>query len=124
MDVTWAPDPDPLTGNIPGNGLLGLVFSEAMDPASFVQGDIQIATVDIRHTDAQVNQDNGVGVPDLNFLFVPNFLKNVPPAGANFDLNCDNGVGVPDLNFFFVPQFLGQPGPSGLSCAGSVPCVK
>ena len=73
--------------------------------------------------DGDFNQDNIVGVPDLNFIFVPNFLSTVPPAGATNDMNCDNIVGVPDLNFHFVPLFLGVQGPSGLSCAGSTGCL-
>ena len=37
--VFFVPDPDPITGQIPGNGILAFEFSEAMDPAAFVVGE-------------------------------------------------------------------------------------
>jgi len=64
-ELIWAPDVDPLTGNVPGNGLLGIVFNEAMDPASFVQGPVDVGNLDIRHTDAAINDANGVALTEV-----------------------------------------------------------
>ncbi|MGE0192846.1 MAG: hypothetical protein AB7T63_12490 [Planctomycetota bacterium] len=62
--VYFVPDPDPITRNIPGNGLLAIVFNEVMDPASFTQapfaGPDPSTGVDIRYTSAPINGANGV----------------------------------------------------------------
>lgn len=62
--VYFIPDPDPITRNIPGNGLLAIVFNEVMDPASFTQapfsGPDPNTGVDVRYTSAPINGANGV----------------------------------------------------------------
>ncbi len=76
IDVVFVPDVDPLTKQVPGNGLMGLVFSEPMDPQAFVLGldpagpDAR-TTVDIRYTDDPINQNNSLdGIP-LAGAFTP-----------------------------------------------------
>ena len=69
--IVWAPEEDPVTGNIPGNGLMGLRFSEAMDPKSVVQGAGAFGTVEIRHTDAGVNESRGVAGAEITGSFTP-----------------------------------------------------
>jgi hypothetical protein len=69
LDVTFIPAPDPLTKQIPGNGLLAIRFSEPMDPASFTLGAAFPAleageTVDVRYTDDSPNPNvNTDGTP-------------------------------------------------------------
>ena len=53
-EVFFVPDPDILTQQVPGNGFIGIRFSEAMDPASFRVSTVTPApeptdTVDIRY---------------------------------------------------------------------------
>ena len=59
VDVFFVPERDPLTGNVPGNGIMAIEFSEAMDPGTFIQGPKSvppgeslpdITTIDIRNT--------------------------------------------------------------------------
>ncbi len=62
LNVFFVPDPDPLTKNIPGNGLLAVEFNEAMDPSSFTLGpfggpDLN-TTFDVRYTNDTINVDN------------------------------------------------------------------
>lgn len=94
LDVIWVPEEDPLTRQIPGNGLLGVVFSEAMAPGTFVPsvsptgadpaaGD----TVDIRYTDDSVNGTATGGS-----------VKNQPLPGS-FSPSADFKT------FFFKPMF-------------------
>ena len=72
VEIVFAPDPDELTGNIPGNGLLGVVFDEPMDPASFIQGmPSDGGNIDIRYTDATINQSNGVELAEIDGSFTP-----------------------------------------------------
>ena len=74
----WIPPEDTLTANIPGNGLLALEFSEAMDPSTFILGpstggpDVG-TTVDIRYTLDAINGVNlvaGEAIPGT-FTFDP-----------------------------------------------------
>jgi hypothetical protein len=63
VDVYFIPGPDPLTKQIPGNGIMAIEFTEAMDPASFEIGIDQTGpqestTLDIRYTDASINMIN------------------------------------------------------------------
>jgi len=76
QQIIWAPGVDPLTGNVPGNGLMGLVFDEAMDPSSFVQGRATAGgNVDVRYVDdsgtAGVNSQNGVADNEIDGSFTP-----------------------------------------------------
>ena len=74
----WIPPEDDLTSNIPGNGILALEFSEAMDPSTFVLGptvggpDVG-TTVDIRYTNDAINQVNLVALEAIpgTFSFDP-----------------------------------------------------
>lgn len=67
--IRFQPDPDVVTGNIPGNGTMAIEFSEPMDPASFRLGGrdgVEADTsIDIRYvSDSVTNQDGGVdGLP-------------------------------------------------------------
>jgi hypothetical protein len=75
-NVFFAPDPDVLTGNIPGNGLMGISFSEAMAPSSFIQGGLATGgTVDIRYEDDSgsggINSSNGVAGNEIDGSFTP-----------------------------------------------------
>ncbi len=74
--VLFAPDPDPLTGNIPGNGLMGIEFNEAMDPSSFIQGRLADGgNLDIRYQDDTgtmgVNWQNGLAGNEIDGSFTP-----------------------------------------------------
>src|SRR5205814_2153791 len=60
LSVTFIPAPDPLTKQIPGNGLMAITFSEPMDPASFNLGTnfpalIPGETIDVRYIDDSPN---------------------------------------------------------------------
>jgi hypothetical protein len=63
LEVFFEPAPEVLTGNIPGNGRMGILFSEPMDPATFVLGPQALpldapTTVDVRYDPLlQVNID-------------------------------------------------------------------
>ncbi len=63
VEIIFNPLQDVLTKNVPGNGLMGIVFDEAMSPGSFVQGrQTQGGNIDIRYLD-----DSGVGgINDAN----------------------------------------------------------
>ena len=68
IGVYFIPDPDPITRNIPGNGLLAIQFNEVMDPATFTlapfAGPDPATGVDVRYTGAPINGANGVaGAP-------------------------------------------------------------
>ena len=69
LDITFTPAPDPLTKQIPGNGLMAIRFSEPMDPASFNLGTnfpalIPGETVDVRYVDDSPNPNvNTDGTP-------------------------------------------------------------
>jgi hypothetical protein len=68
--------------------------------------------------DADVNNDGGVGLDDVNDL-----LGTLNTANAVNDLNCDGGVGLDDINTGLAALNT-APGPSGLSCAGTgTPCT-
>lgn len=54
LDVFFEPSPELLTGNIPGNGRMGVIFSEPMDPGSFILGPQGLplaanTTIDVRY---------------------------------------------------------------------------
>jgi len=68
--------------------------------------------------DADINNDGGVGLDDVNAVLGAQGAG----AGAPSDLNCDGGVGLDDANVVLGSQGA-TPGPSGLSCAGTgSPC--
>jgi hypothetical protein len=62
----FIPEPNALTGNIPGGGQMVFQFSEPMDPASFILGPSVLpvtpsTTIDVRYDELeQVNVDNGL----------------------------------------------------------------
>ncbi len=75
-NILWAPDPDPITGDIPGNGIVGLQFTEAMDPASFIQGRAsEGGNVDIRYEDdsafSGINDQNNFADAAIDGSFSP-----------------------------------------------------
>lgn len=89
VDVFFVPAPDLLTGNIPGNGIMGIQFNEPMRHDSFILGpsvggpDVT-TTVDVRYTNDTINVVNGLGLTALpgsfepdkslqNFFFRPTF---------------------------------------------------
>lgn len=66
LSVFFEPAPEALTGNIPGNGRMGVVFSEPMDPASFIVGPQILplptsTTIDVRY-DPGVTLNIGAGL--------------------------------------------------------------
>jgi hypothetical protein len=63
--------------------------------------------------DADVNNDGGVGLDDVNAL-----LSTLNTVDAVNDLNCDGGVGLDDINTG-LQALNTAPGPSGLACAGT-----
>ena len=68
--------------------------------------------------DADLNNDGGVGLDDVNIALA----DQGGGASSIADLNCDGGVGLDDANAVLAAQG-GVPGPSGLLCAGSgTPC--
>ncbi len=67
--------------------------------------------------DADINNDGGVGLDDVNDVLGAQGAG----AGNSSDLNCDGGVGLDDANVVLGSQG-NTPGPSGLACAGTVPC--
>ncbi|MDA1194595.1 MAG: hypothetical protein O2894_05365 [Planctomycetota bacterium] len=76
VEIIFAPEQDPLTKNVPGNGLMGVVFDEAMAPGTFVQGaQIDGGNIDIRHVDDSasngVNDQNGVAGASMDGSFTP-----------------------------------------------------
>jgi hypothetical protein len=86
----FLPDPDPLTKQIPGNGILAFEFSEPMNPASFVLAS-QVPgpedSVDIRYND--------LDEPNINSA---NAKENVVVDGA---FTWDPSA----TTFFFTPSF-------------------
>ncbi len=77
LRIHWAPDVDELTGQVPGNGLMGFEFDEAMDPGSFVQGRAADGgSVDIRYVDDSgpngINAQNGLADTEIDGSFSPN----------------------------------------------------
>ncbi len=62
LGVYFIPDPDPITRNIPGNGILAVQFNEVMDPSSFTQapnaGPDPDTGIDVRYTNAPINVTN------------------------------------------------------------------
>jgi hypothetical protein len=77
-DVIWIPEEDPLTKNIPGNGIMGIVFSEPMDPTTFALKLSAITeaakpeeTVDVRYTLDDINVSNLVAGAALFGSFSP-----------------------------------------------------
>ena len=71
LSVEFVPAPDPLTRQIPGDGLLKIIFNEAMDPASFVLATgptvLPTDTVDIRYRDLSPNPNvNTLGLPGVS----------------------------------------------------------
>ncbi len=87
LDVFFIPDPDPLTKNIPGNGILAFLFTEPMQIGSFIQGpsddsgpDVN-TTIDVRYTPGdQINIDNLVA----NFAVPGTFSQNAAATIAFF----------------------------------------
>ncbi len=76
LRLVWAPDVDELTGNVPGNGLLGIEFEEPMDPASFRQGRLTAGgSIDIRYVDDSgsggINALNGLAGSEIDGSFTP-----------------------------------------------------
>ena len=95
--VGFIPDVDPLTGNIPGAGLMYFDFSEPMDPGSFIQGGFNgptpETTIDVRFTTAAVNAGAGLTTLDANSNPI-----GIPISGTyNFDASA--------TRFFFRPTF-------------------
>jgi hypothetical protein len=95
LDIEFIPTPDPLTKQIPGNGLMAIRFSEPMDPASFVLGATFPAlepgeTVDVRYVDQSpnpnVNTDGtpaaptGAGVYGQELQPIPGTFESDPSA--------------------------------------------
>jgi|GEM_PF-2128994 len=85
LSVFFIPDPEPLTGNIRGNGQMVFQFSEAMDEASFILGPpflpvSLLTTVDVRYDSAeQINIDNlvaGSAIPGY-FTFDPSLTQAI-----------------------------------------------
>jgi hypothetical protein len=93
VDVTFSPAPDPVTHQIPGNGVLVIKFSEAIDPASMtlatnVPAPLAADHVDVRYVDLPTN-------PNVNFN---DGLENVPiPGSFTYDAS--------QTTFFFKPTF-------------------
>ncbi len=89
----FIPEPDPLTGQIPGNGVLALEFSEAMDPATFIQSlgpePTAASGVDIRYLG---------GTP-----ITPPPAVNAPVAGKSIPGTFTNDAAM--KTFFFKPAF-------------------
>jgi hypothetical protein len=92
-EIFFLPDPfevNPLTGDIPGNGIMGIRFSEAMDPGSFVLGatdgvDPGITSVDVRYLGSvQINIDNGLVNPSGIGKSIPGFFTRNAAADTYF----------------------------------------
>ncbi|MDJ0522639.1 MAG: Ig-like domain-containing protein [Planctomycetota bacterium] len=104
--IVFAPEPDALTGNIPGNGLMGIMFTEAMDPSSFIQGTtVAGGTIDIRYEDDSgvggINSTNGVAGSEIDGSFTPSpdwktfWFKPLFSFGAQkltFTVQCFQGL--------------------------------
>lgn len=96
--VGFVPGPDPVTGNIPGDGLMYFDFSEPMAPDSFVRApfngpDPAATTIDVRYTTATINAGAGLTTVDTN----------MNPIGTPVD-----GSFTPDASatrYFFRPTF-------------------
>lgn len=76
VEIIFNPEQDALTKNVPGNGLMGLVFDEAMAPSTFIQGrDADGGTIDIRYVDdsasSGINDQNGVAGASVDGSFTP-----------------------------------------------------
>ena len=75
LEIIFNPAQDLLTKNVPGNGLMGLVFTEAMSPGTFIQGPSGMGNVDIRYFDDSpvggVNDQNGVAGVAVDGTFTP-----------------------------------------------------
>ncbi|HIF76106.1 MAG TPA: hypothetical protein EYQ36_00045, partial [Sulfitobacter sp.] len=67
--------------------------------------------------DADLNNDGGVGLDDVQQILSALNSNTLPAA----DLNGDGGVGMDDAAAA-LSKVNTLPGPSGLGCAGQVPC--
>lgn len=82
-------DVNPLTGQWPGNGFMGIEFSEAMDPSTFVLGGAgghdERTGVDVRYVPwAQINIDNGLVSPDGVGFAIPGSFTHDAAATTYF----------------------------------------
>jgi hypothetical protein len=68
--------------------------------------------------DADVNQDCGIGAPDITGVFshLSESAVWIPKNRGAYDINEDNGVGAPDITAVFS-NLSGSPGPSSRACA-------
>jgi hypothetical protein len=135
LSVEFIPAPDPLTRQIPGDGMMKITFSEAMDPASFVLSTgptiLSTDTIDIRYRDLSPNPNvNTLGQPAVpsptgvfgneltpivgSFTHDPSmtqwFFKPTFSFGnAKFDFAVSVFQGVKDLagNFLVNPRSFG-----------------
>lgn len=76
VEIIFNPEQDPLTKAVPGNGLMGVVFDEAMAPGTFVQGlQVDGGNIDIRYVDDSatmgINSQNGVAGASVDGSFTP-----------------------------------------------------
>jgi hypothetical protein len=97
LRVFFVPDPDALTGQVPGNGSMAFEFSEPMDPSVFVSPCSDDPTnppcIQVRFdADAQINRDNGL----VNTAVSPNVGHLIP---GHFTRNAAATI------YFFHPTF-------------------
>jgi hypothetical protein len=143
VGITFIPDPcvvNPLTCQVPGNGIMGIEFSEAMDPASFSlagpgdpNGPANInAAVDIRYKpDVQINIDSGLvdaggfGKPIPGF-FTSNAAATIYFFNPAFSFGDGKYVfdvrvrqGLKDLSGNQLVNPRSFPGPSGYTVDGT-----
>lgn len=128
LSVFFEPEPELLTGNIPGNGRMGIVFSEPMDPATFIAGPALLqppplppvpasTTIDVRYdAGVQINIDNlaagraipGIFQPDSSatiYYFLPTF--SFGSAKLVFYLQCFQGLRDLSGNLLVNPRTFG-----------------
>lgn len=123
VSVFFEPTPDLLTGNVPGNGRMGIVFTEPMDPASFIQGPPTLplptsTTIDVRYDPGvQINIDNfvaGQAIPGIFthdasatiYYFEPTF--SFGNAKLVFYLQVLQGLRDLSGNLLVNPRFFGN----------------
>jgi hypothetical protein len=121
-EVFFVPEPDPLTKNVPGNGFLGIRFSEAMDPATFVLSTSTpqdpSETIDIRYDcNDPFNISNGVNcrpipmnTPTHNPAADTYFFRPIFSFGSKkYKFTVSIGQGVTDLagNLLVNPRSFG-----------------
>jgi hypothetical protein len=122
VDVFFVPEPDALTKQVPGNGFLGIRFSEAMDPASFIVStstpQAPGETIDIRYDCLDpFNISNGVDCrpipmnsPTWNPAADTFFFRPIFSFGSNkYKFAVSVGQGVKDLagNLLVNPRSFG-----------------